>query len=52
VIYNMFRSAAIIQGVYKRGLDGDASSAKALEYKDAARTRSARAAALLKQHTG
>ncbi|MFU8815730.1 MAG: phosphotransferase, partial [Pseudomonadales bacterium] len=35
LIYNMFRSAAIIQGVYKRGLDGNASSAKALDYKDA-----------------
>ncbi len=52
VIYNMFRSAAIIQGVYKRGLDGNASSGKALEYKDAARTRSARAAALLREYTG
>jgi aminoglycoside phosphotransferase (APT) family kinase protein len=26
VVYNLFRSAAIIQGVYKRGLDGNASS--------------------------
>jgi len=52
LIYNMFRSAAIIQGVYKRGLDGNASSEKALEYKDAARTRSARAAALLQEYTG
>jgi len=47
LIYNMFRSAGIIQGVYKRGLDGNASSEKALEYKEAARTRSERAAALL-----
>jgi aminoglycoside phosphotransferase (APT) family kinase protein len=47
VIYNMFRSAAIIQGVYKRGLDGNASSETALLYKDAARIRSARALALL-----
>ena len=40
LIYNMFRSAGIIQGVYKRGLDGNASSAKALEYADArARSR-------------
>ena len=45
--FNMFRSAAIIQGVYKRGLDGNASSEKALEYKEAARTRSERAVALL-----
>lgn len=42
LIYNMFRSAAIIQGVYKRGLDGNASSEKALEYKDAARLRAER----------
>jgi aminoglycoside phosphotransferase (APT) family kinase protein len=49
LIYNMFRSAGIIQGVYKRGLDGNASSEKALEYKDAARTRSERASALLKE---
>jgi hypothetical protein len=38
----MFRSAAIIQGVYKRGLDGNASSASALDYKEAARLRSER----------
>jgi aminoglycoside phosphotransferase (APT) family kinase protein len=43
VIYNMFRSAGIIQGVYKRGLDGNASSDTALEYKDAARLRAERA---------
>lgn len=43
LIYNMFRSAAIIQGVYKRGLDGNASSSKALEFKAAARLRSERA---------
>ena len=47
VIYNMFRSAGIIQGVYKRGLDGNASSDTALEYKDAARLRSERAWALV-----
>ena len=50
IVYNMFRSAAIIQGVYKRGLDGNASSAKALEYKDAARLRSHRAVQLLREH--
>ena len=43
----MFRSAAIIQGVYKRGLDGNASSETALEYKDAARFRSGSAVAML-----
>ena len=47
--YNMFRSAGIIQGVYKRGLDGNASSEKALEYKDAARLRSERAWELLQE---
>ncbi len=47
LIYNMFRSAAIIQGVYKRGLDGNASSAKALTYKDEARSRSERAVEIL-----
>ena len=47
LIYNMFRSAAIIQGVYKRGLDGNASSAKALTYKEEARSRSERAVEIL-----
>jgi len=47
VIYNMFRSASIIQGVYKRGLDGNASSDKALDYKDACRLRSEQAWALV-----
>lgn len=49
LVYNMFRSAGIIQGVYKRGLDGNASSEKALEYKEAARLRSERAWALLQE---
>lgn len=40
VIYNLFRSAGIIQGVYKRGLDGNASSDMALEYEGVARKRS------------
>ena len=26
IVYNLFRAAAIVQGVYKRGLDGNASS--------------------------
>jgi len=47
VIYNMFRSAAIIQGVYKRGLDGNASSDTAIQYKEVARIRSERAWALV-----
>ena len=47
LIYNMFRSASIAQGVYKRGLDGNASSETALEYKDKARMRSESAWALV-----
>jgi hypothetical protein len=43
----MFRSSGIIQGVYKRGLDGNASSEKALEYVDAARLRSERGWAMV-----
>jgi aminoglycoside phosphotransferase (APT) family kinase protein len=43
VVYNLFRSAAIIQGVYKRGLDGNASSDTAIGFKDACRMRSDRA---------
>ena len=39
IAYNMFRSASIIQGVYKRGLDGNASSDSAREYADACRWR-------------
>ena len=47
LIYNMFRSAAIIQGVYKRGLDGNASSTTATEYGQVARIRAERALTLL-----
>ena len=46
-MYNLFRSAAIIQGVYKRGLDGNASSDTAIGFKDACRMRSDRAWALV-----
>ena len=46
VTYNMFRSAAIIQGVYKRGVDGNASSTMALGYKDVCRMRAERGWAL------
>jgi len=49
LIYNMFRSAGIIQGVYKRGLDGNASSDKALEYKESARLRSEQAWSLVEE---
>jgi aminoglycoside phosphotransferase (APT) family kinase protein len=37
VIYNLFRIGAIVQGVYKRGLDGNASSEKWKERKDSCR---------------
>lgn len=43
LIFNMFRSAAIAQGVYKRGLDGNASSETAREFSDACRARSEQA---------
>lgn len=39
VVHSLFRSAAIIQGVYKRGLDGNASSTEALTFGDLARER-------------
>lgn len=51
LIYNMFRSAAIIQGVYKRGVDGNASSETALQFKDAARMRAQRAWMLVEELT-
>jgi aminoglycoside phosphotransferase (APT) family kinase protein len=47
LIFNMFRLAGIAQGVYKRGLDGNASSAKALLFKDAARHISSIAVGLI-----
>ena len=47
MVFVMFRSAAIVQGVYKRGLDGNASSEKAVEYKEVARIRSERAWSLV-----
>jgi len=51
VIYNLFRSAAIIQGVYKRGLDGNASSDTAIGFKDACRMRAERAWSLVQRLT-
>ena len=39
VVFSLFRSAAIVQGVYKRGLDGNASSEKSLELGYLARLR-------------
>ncbi len=51
VIYNLFRSAGIIQGVYKRGLEGNASSTKALEYAGVARRRAELAWQLVAEFT-
>ena len=51
LVYNMFRSAGIAQGVYKRGLDGNASSEKALQYGHMARQRSERAWLLLQERS-
>ena len=31
IVYSLFRIAAILQGVYKRALDGSAANANALE---------------------
>ncbi|WP_323777037.1 phosphotransferase family protein [Leisingera sp.] len=39
VVFSFFRSAAIIQGVFKRGLEGNASSQKALKLGHLARVR-------------
>ncbi|MGO1119225.1 phosphotransferase family protein [Rhodovibrionaceae bacterium A322] len=39
VVFSLFRSAAIIQGVYKRGLQGNASSKQALGFGNLARQR-------------
>jgi aminoglycoside phosphotransferase (APT) family kinase protein len=39
MVFVMFRSAAIVQGVYKRGLDGNASSERAGEYGEVVRRR-------------
>jgi aminoglycoside phosphotransferase (APT) family kinase protein len=39
IVYNLFRSAAIIQGVYRRGVDGNASSDSALGFAGYAKAR-------------
>jgi aminoglycoside phosphotransferase (APT) family kinase protein len=46
LVFVMFRSAAIVQGVYKRGLDGNAASARAGEYGALVRRRAEQALAL------
>ncbi|MBM09770.1 MAG: phosphotransferase family protein [Magnetovibrio sp.] len=50
IAFSLFRSAAIIQGVYKRGLDGNASSKKALDFGGVARERSDVAWALVEKY--
>ncbi len=46
-VFQLFRLAAIVQGVYKRGLDGIASSAKAVTYGDKCRDRAVAAWAMV-----
>jgi len=48
IIFSYFRIAAILQGVKKRALDGNASSKKARDYGDLARPISEMAVAMLK----
>ena len=43
IVYNFFRHAAINQGVYKRGLDGNASSKIALTFSENCRKRADKA---------
>ena len=40
VAFSLFRSAGIVQGVYKRGLDGNASNATATQFGEVARQQS------------
>ena len=39
IVFSLFRSAAIVQGVYKRGLDGNASSDQTDQFADSCRIR-------------
>ena len=50
VVFSLFRSAAIIQGVYKRGLDGNASSELAVKFDGVAAGRAEVAWALVQKH--
>ncbi len=47
LVFSLFRSAAIIQGVYKRGLDGISSSARSVEFGGICRSRAEAAWALV-----
>ena len=49
VAFALFRMAAIVQGVYKRGLDGIASSERAVTFKDVCRLRADQAWSLVAQ---
>ena len=50
VVHSLFRSAAIIQGVYKRGLDGNAASSEALGFSGMARERAETAWRVVEEH--
>ncbi len=50
VVFSLFRSAAIVQGVYKRGLDGNAASQKAVELGHLARLRAETAWRIVEQN--
>ena len=51
VVFSLFRSAAIIQGVYKRGLEGNAASSQALGFARMARERAGTAWRLVETST-
>ncbi len=50
IIFNLFRSAAIVQGVYKRGLDGNASSDRWQDMGTRAREAARRGWQMMQQH--
>lgn len=50
VVFSLFRLAAIAQGVYRRGLAGNATSARALRAHEAARRRAEKAWELASRH--
>ncbi len=47
LVFSLFRSAAIVQGVYKRGLDGNASSDRSKQFEGFCRARAGWAWALV-----
>ena len=50
IVFSQFRSAAIVQGVYKRGLDGIAASPRALGFRDYCRIRAETAWRLVEEN--